>query len=630
MKISSKISVMILVILSFAICFLVTWKLHSVTGDKINENVRADLTALQVNVSDIEVEFRTQLHEWNTLLLRGHDAKDLRIHQTLFSDSEQAVQRKTTAVIEQTSNAEARAQLKKFLTEHKQLSNHYQSALKLYVKSGAQSPYEADTAVKGKDRIAVETLHSLSLQISNELDALLKQQSLAQSIDDRNVVVMIIAFFAGLCAAAHWSIRRIVGQPLNRVLESVKRLVSGDAETLVTGVNRKDEIGDLAKAVEHFRQNTLENQRLNMEQQNSFEVKEAAQAKLASIESERRVASEREQQRQLELAEQDKQKTEELVERINKLLLAVDAAAKGDLYYPIEQPAPGCTDDLSRMATALIRLFDELRQNFITIDSNAAELNESANALEQLGSLIMDGAAQNSEHTSKASTATKDVCSLIGSVAVATEEMTTSIREITDNADSAAQVAESAVSLVESTDASVRQLATSSADIGAVIKVITSIAEQTNLLALNATIEAARAGEAGKGFAVVANEVKELAKETARATEEIETRIASIQSDTNLAVTAIGDINEIVREISRTQTTIAAAVEEQNATTMEINRTVESTVKQNSTITQVIERVAQTAEENRNSACSIQSSATELSSMASKLQSSMARFVKAA
>jgi methyl-accepting chemotaxis protein len=162
----------------------------------------------------------------------------------------------------------------------------------------------------------------------------------------------------------------------------------------------------------------------------------------------------------------------------------------------------------------------------------------------------------------------------LSAVSAAAEEMTTSIREIATNAADAATVANNAVGVAESAKKTVGDLGTSSGEIGQVVKVITSIAQQTNLLALNATIEAARAGEAGKGFAVVANEVKELAKETARATEEISAKIEAIQHDATGAVSAISEIGEIIDHINEIQSSIAAAVEEQTATTNEIARSV--------------------------------------------------------
>jgi methyl-accepting chemotaxis protein len=153
--------------------------------------------------------------------------------------------------------------------------------------------------------------------------------------------------------------------------------------------------------------------------------------------------------------------------------------------------------------------------------------------------------------------------------------MTASIREIAKNANDAAGVAASAVQVADQTNATVAKLGESSAQIGDVIKSITSIAEQTNLLALNATIEAARAGEAGKGFAVVANEVKDLAQETAKATEDISHRVEQIQVDTEAAVAAIAEISGIIARINDTQSTIASAVEEQTATTNEMGRNVQ-------------------------------------------------------
>src|SRR5579884_3876613 len=175
--------------------------------------------------------------------------------------------------------------------------------------------------------------------------------------------------------------------------------------------------------------------------------------------------------------------------------------------------------------------------------------------------------------------------------------MLASIREISKSANEAALIASRAVTTADATNKTVARLGDSSLEIGKVIKVITSIAQQTNLLALNATIEAARAGEAGKGFAVVANEVKELAKETARATEDIGQKIEAIQHDTRVSVDAIAQIGNIIKEINDISNNIAAAVEEQTVTTNEISRNVTEAANGTTDIASNIAGVATAAQD---------------------------------
>jgi methyl-accepting chemotaxis protein len=224
------------------------------------------------------------------------------------------------------------------------------------------------------------------------------------------------------------------------------------------------------------------------------------------------------------------------------------------------------------------------------------------------------------------SAATEQVNRNIQTVATGTEEMSASIREIAKNASEAARVATGAVKVAETTNTVVGKLGESSADIGKMIKVITSIAQQTNLLALNATIEAARAGEAGKGFAVVANEVKELAKETAKATEDISQKIDTIQSDTRAAVVAIGQISQIITQINEFQSTIASAVEEQTATTNEISRNVSDAARGSGEIAQNITGVARAAQGTSAGAGDTDRAATELSRMAAEMQRLVSQF----
>ena len=183
-----------------------------------------------------------------------------------------------------------------------------------------------------------------------------------------------------------------------------------------------------------------------------------------------------------------------------------------------------------------------------------------------------------------------------------------------------------AVEAASVTNAAILRLGASGTEIGHVIKVITSIAQQTNLLALNATIEAARAGEAGKGFAVVANEVKELAKETARATEDISQKIVAIQRETNGAVTAIGQITGVVNQINDISGTIASAVEEQTATTSEIRRNMAEAAKGTAEIARNVSSVAGAARDTAEGAADTQRSGARLAEMAIELQQLVGRF----
>jgi len=204
--------------------------------------------------------------------------------------------------------------------------------------------------------------------------------------------------------------------------------------------------------------------------------------------------------------------------------------------------------------------------------------------------------------------------------------MGASIREIAKNAHESAKVATGAVKVAEETNQIVSKLGESSTEIGQVIKVITSIAQQTNLLALNATIEAARAGEAGKGFAVVANEVKELAKQTAKATEDISRKIEAIQTDTKSAVGAIGQISEVIRQVNDISNTIATAVEEQNATTNEMARNVGEAAKGSSEITRNISGVAEAAKSTTQGAGDSAKAAESLAHMSTELRELVQKF----
>jgi methyl-accepting chemotaxis protein len=277
------------------------------------------------------------------------------------------------------------------------------------------------------------------------------------------------------------------------------------------------------------------------------------------------------------------------------------------------------TDNVNLMAANLTEQVQQIAQVAIAVSSASEELIcESQN----MGAAAEETSAQ----AGTVSAAADLVNSNTQSVATGIEQMNVSIKEIAKNAAEAATVAHSAVRMAETTNDTITKLGVSSSEIGNVVKVITSIAQQTNLLALNATIEAARAGEAGKGFAVVANEVKELAKQTAAATEDISKKVEAIQADTKSSVQAIGQITSIINQISDFQTTIASAVEEQTATTTEIARNVNQVAIGSSEIARNITSVADAAGSTTASASNTQNSAIELSKTATALQELVSQF----
>jgi len=301
----------------------------------------------------------------------------------------------------------------------------------------------------------------------------------------------------------------------------------------------------------------------------------------------------------------------------------LEKVAAGDLTAHVQGDYQG---DHARIKNDINVMTDKLSESMGQIGQNAQTLASSSEELSAVSAQMSSNAEETSSQANVVSAASEQVSKNIQTVATATEEMSASIKEIAKSATEAAKIATSAVRTAESTNATVGKLGESSAEIGQVIKVITSIAQQTNLLALNATIEAARAGEAGKGFAVVANEVKELAKETAKATEDISRKIEAIQGDTKGAVVAIGEITAIINQLNDISNTIASAVEEQTATTNEITRNVGEAAKGSSQIVENIVSVATAAKSTTEGATNTQTAAQELARMAAELQRLVGQF----
>lgn len=276
------------------------------------------------------------------------------------------------------------------------------------------------------------------------------------------------------------------------------------------------------------------------------------------------------------------------------------------------------------LVTARLRLADEFEANIKTVAETVAE---AAGQLQANSMQMAESSQRTTAQSDEANAAAQLAAQNVESVAASTSQLTGAISEISARVHEASSMTSQAVEQAESTDQTIRALGESSQQIGEVIKVITSIAQQTNLLALNATIEAARAGEAGKGFAVVANEVKELARQTARATEEISVKIASIQAATEGSAKAIASIASSIHKIDDIATTIAGAVEEQSVATSDISRSIADAAESTRAVTKAITTITEAARQNQSIAQEILQFGEELSRESNHLNTVSAEFV---
>jgi methyl-accepting chemotaxis protein len=314
-----------------------------------------------------------------------------------------------------------------------------------------------------------------------------------------------------------------------------------------------------------------------------------------------------------------------LVQPLNRAVAALDeiASGGGNLSKKLEVTT---VDEVGELGRNFNRFTDTLASIVQSVRNTSNQVSTAAQKLTSLSQVMAKNAGETSTQANTVSVSAEQVNKGIQTVAIGTGEMSASIKEIARSVSEASKVAVSAVRVAEETNIKVTKLGESGAEIGNIIKVISSIAEQTNLLALNATIEAARAGEAGKGFAVVANEVKDLAKETAKATEDIKKKIEMIQTDTKGAVEAIAAIGEIINKISDIQSAIAAAVEQQTKTTNEISMNLAEAARGTSEIAQNVTHVARDTQSTSAAAADTQNAAAELANMASQLQGIVGQF----
>jgi methyl-accepting chemotaxis protein len=338
---------------------------------------------------------------------------------------------------------------------------------------------------------------------------------------------------------------------------------------------------------------------------------------------------------------------------IASIVRTMRSLSQGDLA--VEIPSAGNDTEISQMAFTLQLFKEALITKKASDDDAAAEsnakiarsirvdgatrdfeavigqliesLSSSSIGLDTAASTLTTTADSTGRTSSEAAAASQEVSSNVQSVATTAEEITSSVQAIGHKVQEASQIAGEAVKQARSTDGKIAQLSQSAARIGDVIKLITDVAEQTNLLALNATIEAARAGEAGRGFAVVASEVKALAAQTARATDEISAQIASMQAATNESVLAIREIGTTITLISEISATISAAVEQQGSATQEIARHVQHAAKRSGVVASSIADVSRGAGETGSASGQVLSSAKTISVESVRLRAEVEKFL---
>lgn len=370
------------------------------------------------------------------------------------------------------------------------------------------------------------------------------------SVSRTTMIIAVVAVLLGAIAA--FVIGRLIARSIANVVSRMNHLAQGELDITIEDEDRRDELGDMARALLVFQENAREKVRLE--------------------------ASQEEQAR---LAEEEKRRS------MHAMADAFEADVKG----------------------------------VVSAVSSAAE------QMVGLSKMLSEAAGRAGERSTAVAAASEEASTNVETVAAASEQMTNSIAEVSQRIGDTASMTDEAARGAEHTTATVAELSTSAQTIGDVISMISDIAEQTNLLALNATIEAARAGEAGKGFAVVASEVKSLANQTAKATEEISAQITGMQENTNAVVDSIDKIGTMIQDLNGTSSSIAAAVEEQHSATEEIARNTQQAADGTREVSSNITQVSTAVQETGQAAEEVLAASSQLAKEAERLRDNVADFL---